>query len=167
MHTPVLSLQVPAWSGTACLSTLTPTTFLLMQLQLWSHPCFSRNNLCLYQVLCTCSSSCQKCCWKCFNLTSSSHQLKHHLLKKSFPKSWPNVVPQSLSNTPSCICVLKAFTRDSWVAQRFDTYFGPGHDPGDPGSSPTLGCLHGASFSLSASFSACVSASPYLSWINK
>lgn len=26
MHTPVLNLQVPAWSSTVCLSTLTPTT---------------------------------------------------------------------------------------------------------------------------------------------
>ena len=42
--------------------------------------------------------------------------------------------------------------------------FGPGHDPGVPGLSPTLGSLHGA-----ASPSACVSASlsVSLSYVNK
>ena len=34
------------------------------------------------------------------------------------------------------------------VAQWFSAIFGPGHDPGDPGWSPTLGSLHGACFSL-------------------
>ena len=35
----------------------------------------------------------------------------------------------------------------AWVAQWFSTAFGPGCDTGDPGSSPTLGSLHGACFS--------------------
>ena len=39
------------------------------------------------------------------------------------------------------------------VAQRFSAAFGPGPDPGDPGSSPTLGSLHGACFPLCASLS--------------
>ena len=34
------------------------------------------------------------------------------------------------------------------VAQRFGATFGLGCDPGDPGSSPTSGSLHGACFSL-------------------
>ena len=34
------------------------------------------------------------------------------------------------------------------VAQWFSATFGPGHDPGDPGSSPASGSLHGACFSL-------------------
>ena len=32
----------------------------------------------------------------------------------------------------------------AWVAQRFSAAFSPGHDPGVPGLSPTLGSLHGA-----------------------
>ena len=36
--------------------------------------------------------------------------------------------------------------------------FGPGRDPGDPGSNPTSGSLHGACFSLlPVSLSVCVS----------
>ena len=42
---------------------------------------------------------------------------------------------------------------------------GPGHDPGAPGSSPTLGSLQGACFSLCLCL--CLSLSPCLSWINK
>ena len=34
------------------------------------------------------------------------------------------------------------------VAQRFSAAFSPGRDHGDPGSSPTLGSLHGTCFSL-------------------
>ena len=34
------------------------------------------------------------------------------------------------------------------VAQRFSAAFNPGRDPGDPGSSPTSGSLHGACFLL-------------------
>ena len=49
----------------------------------------------------------------------------------------------------------------AWVAQRFSATFGPGHDPWDPGSSPTSGSLHGACFSLCLclclSLSMCVS----------
>ena len=49
------------------------------------------------------------------------------------------------------------------VAQRFGAAFSLGRDPGDPGSSPALGSLHGACFSLclclclSLSLSLCVS----------
>ena len=38
--------------------------------------------------------------------------------------------------------------RDPWVAQRFGTACSLGCDPGDPGSSPASGSLHGAYFSL-------------------
>ena len=34
------------------------------------------------------------------------------------------------------------------VAQRFSAACSPGHDPGDLGSSPTSGSLHGACYSL-------------------
>ena len=34
------------------------------------------------------------------------------------------------------------------MAQRFSATFSPGRDPGDPGSSPALGSLHGACLSL-------------------
>ena len=34
------------------------------------------------------------------------------------------------------------------VAQRFSASFSLGHDPRDPGSSPTSGSQHGACFSL-------------------
>ena len=47
------------------------------------------------------------------------------------------------------------------VAQWFNANFGPGPDPGDLGSSPTLGSLHGACFSfclcLCLSLSLCLS----------
>ena len=49
--------------------------------------------------------------------------------------------------------VLNANEGDPWVAQWFSATFSLGCDPGDPGSSPTLGSLHGAYFSLSLSFS--------------
>ena len=38
--------------------------------------------------------------------------------------------------------------RAAWGTQRFSATFGPECDPGDPGSSPTSGSLHGACFSL-------------------
>ena len=38
--------------------------------------------------------------------------------------------------------------RAARVAQRFSAAFSPGPDPGDLGSSPTSGSLHGACFSL-------------------
>ena len=43
--------------------------------------------------------------------------------------------------------------------------FGPGHDPGVPGSSPTSGSLHRACFSLCLCL--CLSLSLSLSWTNK
>ena len=49
---------------------------------------------------------------------------------------------------------------DPWVAKRFGTCLQPSRDPGDPGSSPASGSLHGACFSpacVSASVSLCVS----------
>ena len=42
----------------------------------------------------------------------------------------------------------KTHERAAWVAQRFGAAFGPGPDPGDPGSSPMSGFLHGACVSL-------------------
>ena len=41
----------------------------------------------------------------------------------------------------------------AWVAQRFSAACSPGRDPGDLGSSPTSGSLHGACFSLCLSMS--------------
>ena len=49
------------------------------------------------------------------------------------------------------------------VAQRFSSAFSPGPDPGDLGSSPTSGSLHGACFSLCL----CLCLSLSVSWINK
>ena len=43
---------------------------------------------------------------------------------------------------------LKYQFRAARVAQQFGAAFGPGRDPGDLGSSPTSGSLHGACFSL-------------------
>ena len=56
-------------------------------------------------------------------------------------------------------CLLKGEDWDPWVAQPLATAFGPGRDPGDPGSNPTSGsrCME------PASPSACVSASLSLS----
>ena len=59
----------------------------------------------------------------------------------------------------------KIWTRAAQVAQQFSADFSTGCDPGDPGSSPTWGSLHGAGFSLclclclslSLSLSLCVS----------
>ena len=65
---------------------------------------------------------------------------------------------QFTSPVRACLLVYKVKRQDPWVAQRFSTAFSPGPDPGDPGSSPTSGSLHGACFSLS-----CVSASLSLS----
>ena len=48
-----------------------------------------------------------------------------------------------VSQTPS-----KSLFRAARVAQQFSAAFSPGCDPGDPGSSPTSGSLHGAHFSL-------------------
>ena len=45
-----------------------------------------------------------------------------------------------------------------WVAQRFSASFSPGPDPGDLGSSPASGSLHGACFSLCLCL--CLSLSP-------
>ena len=42
----------------------------------------------------------------------------------------------------------KVRERAARVAQWFSTVFSPGHDLGDPESSPELGSLHGACFSL-------------------
>ena len=42
------------------------------------------------------------------------------------------------------------------MAQRFGTAFSPGYDPGDQGSSPMSGSLHGACFSLCLCLSASV-----------
>ena len=51
------------------------------------------------------------------------------------------------------------------VAQRFSATFGPGHDLGDLGSSPTSGSLHEACFSLCLCL--CLSLSLSLSVMNK
>ena len=42
----------------------------------------------------------------------------------------------------------KSWGQAALVVQRFSTAFSPGCDPGDPGSSPMSGSLHGACFSL-------------------
>ena len=56
---------------------------------------------------------------------------------------------------PPCLLYLivtkdpsKVNTWAALVAQRFSTAYSSGRDPGDPGSSPTSGSLHGALFSL-------------------
>ena len=51
------------------------------------------------------------------------------------------------------------------VVQRFSAACSPGCDPGDRGSSPKSGSLHGACFSLCQCL--CFSLSVCLSWINK
>ena len=56
-------------------------------------------------------------------------------------------------------------TRAAWLAQRFSAVFSPGREPGEAGSSPMSGFLHGACFSLCLCL--CLSLSLCLSWINK
>ena len=56
--------------------------------------------------------------------------------------------------------------RDAWVAQQLSA-LGLGHDPGVPGSSPTLGSLGGACFSLCLCPSPCSVYSFSLKWIRK
>ncbi|CAD7688452.1 unnamed protein product [Nyctereutes procyonoides] len=56
-------------------------------------------------------------------------------------------------------------SRAAWVAQQFSAAFGPGPVPGDLGSGPMLGSLHGACFSLCLCLCAPLSLS--LSLINK
>ena len=46
-------------------------------------------------------------------------------------------------------------TWEAWVAQWFSAAFSPGQDPGDPGSSPTSGCLHGKSLNKNKPFAQC------------
>ena len=52
---------------------------------------------------------------------------------------------------------IKAKGGDAWMVQQLSSAFGPGHDPGVPGSSPTLGSLHGACFSLCLCLCLCLS----------
>ena len=60
--------------------------------------------------------------------------------------------------------LLKKYTcRAARVAQQFSAAFGSGCDPGVPGSSPTLGSLHGACFSLCL----CLCLSLFLSLMSK
>ena len=110
MHTLVLSLQIPAWSGPAHLSALTLTTLFFAHVAPGTpSPLLFQNTLtlCLYQVLCTCSSSSWKCCHKCSTLISSSHYAG--LSSESFSEPLFNFVPQSLSITSPYVCVLIAF----------------------------------------------------------
>ena len=51
------------------------------------------------------------------------------------------------------------------VAQRFSAASALGYDPGDPGSSPASGSLHGACFSLCLCL--CLSLSPSVPLMNK
>ena len=44
--------------------------------------------------------------------------------------------------------MLEESRRAAGMAQQFSAAFGPGYDPGDLGSSPMSGSLHGAYFSL-------------------
>ena len=57
------------------------------------------------------------------------------------------------------VYILNCWT--SRVAQRFSTAFSPGPDPGDLGSCPTLGSLHGACLCL------CLFLSLFMSLMNK
>ena len=56
---------------------------------------------------------------------------------------WNNAWTQNHSKV-----TLKTTFRAAWVAQQFSAAFNPGRDPGDLGSSPASGSLHGACFSL-------------------
>ena len=57
------------------------------------------------------------------------------------------------------IFCLKSGIRAAQVAQQFSVIFGPGHDPGGPGSSPASGSL----YSRGACFSLCLCLCPSLS----
>ena len=72
--------------------------------------------------------------WKCYidNCEQSA------FLECSFPQ-------------PSHLPALEPISRAALVAQRFSAAFGPGCDPGDPGSSPMSGSLCGVCFSLPVS----------------
>ena len=79
--------------------------------------------------------------------------------------SWTLTVPPVLLKFKysliSTLIFFKILSRAALVAQRFSTAFGPEPDPGDLASSPTLGSLHGACFSL------CLCLCLSLSGINK
>ena len=60
---------------------------------------------------------------------------------------------------------LKQLIRGAWVAQQFSAALSPGPDPGNLGSSPTSGSLHGAGFPLGLCL--CLSLSLCVSLINK
>ena len=68
------------------------------------------------------------------------------LVKSPYPSS------ESLTPVPRDSCLFPSMTKTSGraalVAQWFSATFSPGHDPGDLGSSPALGSLHGVCFSL-------------------
>ena len=51
------------------------------------------------------------------------------------------------------VCLRSRCSGAAWVAQRFSAAFSPGYDPGDLGSSPTSGSLHGACLSPRLSLS--------------
>ena len=91
-------------------------------------------------------------CWEIY------HTLVHTALGSgssgsTLPMRWTQYADPSLN--------LSSFGEPGWLSG-LSTTFGPGRDPGDPGSSPTSGSPRGACFSLclccvSASLSLCVS----------
>ena len=64
-----------------------------------------------------------------------------------------------------CIWSIQRWKGGYLGAQQFSAAFSPGPDPGDQGSSPTSGSVHGAYFSHCLCL--CISVCVCLSWINK
>ena len=119
-------------------------------------------------------------CWITFILTCSSTLLSPscaiHIRKQD--RCWIPFLYPSVFKIRNCffvisknytltynhyeLCNLNILMGAARVAQRFSAAFSPRCDPGDQGSSPMSGSLHGACFSLclccvSASLSLCVS----------
>ena len=99
----------------------------------------------------------QQKCWPCSHIQCTQARgqetffLKGHIIN-IFSIVGHKVSPLQLLNSaviarkqPQILCKKVGAAR---VAQPFSANFGLGPDPGDPGSSPASGSLHGACFSL-------------------
>ena len=75
-------------------------------------------------------------------------QTQEQLPTKSGTRSVAGQMPKVEGGVREQVCAQKPGPWAAGVAQRFSATFSPGPDPRDLGSSPTLGSLHGACFSL-------------------
>ena len=85
----------------------------------------------------------------------TAHKLCHP--NSSYESSTDYVGGLSFYSRPAATRAQICSNGAALVAQQFSAAFSPGPDPGDLGSSPTSGFLHGACFSLCLSLSVCLS----------